>query len=305
VPLAHRKFAGDMAAAITQSIFNLVGTKPPASGEKRPREHEDEMVEVGFEQDDIADDMIAFGVISNGTVHVVARSVPDNLTAPEIFWPDAKDFYLQLRALYELDRKSHGDQYSLYLTMLHGWARTLPLHVLIGKKYRTPILRLPHSGFYFWTQTESEEANFAITGMKFYFSTEGQCKSALDIIKAKNVALKNANPTGQISKAITMQYPDGQPIRLPDKSGKLCKEFIKLPFLQFGTSPRCTHDLSCTYDYVSTWYMGSHTRLSRSHPPLLPPPSLGYNNTTARRMHLIVQLTPKGGYRTTPTPLLL
>jgi len=155
------------------------------------------------------------------------------------------------------------------------------------------------SGFYFWTQTESEEANFAITGMKFYSGTEGQCKSARDILEAKNVALKNANPTGQISKAITMRYPDGQPMRLLDGSGKLRKEFIKLPFLLFGTSPRCTHGLSCAYDYVSTWYTGSHTRLPHSHSSLLPPPSLRYNNTAAHRMHSIARLTPKG---TAPPP---
>ena len=47
-----------MAAALTQSIFNLVGTKPPASEEKCPREHEDEMVEVELEEDDIANDML-------------------------------------------------------------------------------------------------------------------------------------------------------------------------------------------------------------------------------------------------------
>jgi len=90
-------------------------------------------------------------------------------------------------------------------------------------------------------------------------------------------------------------------MRLPDGSGKLHKEFIKLPFLLFGTSPRCTHGSSCAYDYVSTWYTGSHTRLPHSHPPLLPPPSLRYNNTAAHRMHSIVQLTPKG---TAPPPPL-
>jgi len=61
VPLADRKFAVDMAAALTQSMFNLVGTKLPASGEKRHREHEDEMVQVELEENDIADDMLALG----------------------------------------------------------------------------------------------------------------------------------------------------------------------------------------------------------------------------------------------------
>jgi len=105
--------------------------------------------------------------VSNEKVHVVAKSVSFDLTAPEIFWPDEKDFYLQLRVLYELDRKSRGDQYLLYFTVLRGWARTLPLHVLVSGKSLTPILRFSPSGFYFWTQSESEEAKFAITDMKF------------------------------------------------------------------------------------------------------------------------------------------
>jgi len=36
----------------------LVRTKPPASEEKCPREHKDEMVEVELEEDDIANDML-------------------------------------------------------------------------------------------------------------------------------------------------------------------------------------------------------------------------------------------------------
>jgi len=189
-------------------------------------------------------------------------------------------------------------QYRFNKTKQH----TLPLHVLINEMYLTPILRFSPSGLYFWTQTESEEANFAITGMKFYFGTEGQCKSTRDIIEAKNLALKNANPTGQLSKAITTRYPDGQPMRLLDGSGKLRKEFIKVPpFLLFDTSPRCTHGLSCAYDYVSTWYTGSHTRLAHSYPSLLPPPSLGYNNTAVHGVYSIVRLTPNG--TAPPSPL--
>jgi len=64
---------------------------------------------------------------------------------------------------------------------------------------------------------------------------EGQCKSVFHILEEKNNALKLANPTGQFSTALTIRLTDGAPMRTA--TGKLRKEFVKVPFLFFSEYP--------------------------------------------------------------------
>mmetsp|Transcript_84336 Transcript_84336/g.136712 ORF Transcript_84336/g.136712 Transcript_84336/m.136712 type:complete len:303 (-) Transcript_84336:326-1234(-) len=235
-PLADRKSAVEGAEAMITSMLKLYGTNASAAGGKRAREAEDEMEEVELEEDDFDEDMLALDEITQETVHEVVVTFPVNLTEPEKFWKIQEGgFYENLRRLYQGDRQATGDRYSLIFQVARGWTRTLPLHILIGEKYLLKILALDPMSFYFFVENESAEADFAIRSIKFTFCGDQACQSARAIREEKNNALKHANPTGQIAKAITMRLPDGTPMRVA--GGKLRKEFIKVPFLIFG--PGC------------------------------------------------------------------
>jgi len=127
----------------------------------------------------------------------IVQVFPVNLTQLEQLWKTEVAFYEKLRKLYQPERQTPGDKNSLYFTVARGWTRILPLHILIGDKYLTPILRLEPLSFFFFVESESTEADFAIRAIKFTFRGEGQCKSARHILEEKNNALKLANPTGQ------------------------------------------------------------------------------------------------------------
>jgi len=231
MPLADQNFAFQRAEALTKAMVHLLG---PVSS-KRVREdegEEDEMEEVELEEDDLDADMLALEGITNETVNAVAQMYPANLTEPEKLWKNEAAFYEKLRQLYQPELQTPGDKYSLYFTVAHGWTRTLPLHILIGDKYLTPILRLEPLSSFFFVEPESTEADFAIQAIKFNFRGEGLCKSARHILEEKNNALKLANPTGQFSTALTMRLADGAPMRTA--TGKLRKEFVQVPFLFFS-----------------------------------------------------------------------
>jgi len=171
---------------------------------------------------------------------------------------------------------------------------------LISDKYLTPILRLEPLSFFFFVESESTEADFAIRAIKFTFCGEGQCKSARHILEKKNNALKPANPTDQFSTALTMRLPDGAPMRTA--AGKLRKEFVKLPFLFFSKYPLCgTHNNYLLCDHINARRKSARETITHIHPALTASPLLGCNNTTAQCLNMSAQLT----FNTTKPPLNL
>ena len=131
-----------MAAAMTKSMLDLGGIEQAVAGGKRGREPEVEMEEEELEEDDIENDMLALDEITDETVHVEAvKTYPIHLTKPETFsgWKIEEQFY---------------DQCDKY------WAR---------------IMLLEPSYFYFFVDTESTEADFAITGFKLSFRGQKTC----------------------------------------------------------------------------------------------------------------------------------
>ena len=155
MPLVDRKFAVDRAAALTKSMSNLLGPAANTVGSKRARDQvgaEDVMEEVELEEDDMDEDLLALEGLANETVHEVVKSFPPNLIDPEKVWPLEAAFYEKLRKLYQPDLLLSGDKYSLYFTVVRGWTRTLPLHILIGDKYLTAILLLDPLSFFFFVE---------------------------------------------------------------------------------------------------------------------------------------------------------
>jgi len=142
MPLVDRKCAVDRATALIKSMSNLLGPAANAVGNKRARDPvgvEDVMEEVELEEDDMDEDLLALEGLANEIVHEVVKSFPANLTDPEKVWPLEATFYEKLRTLYQPDLLLSGDKYSLYFTVVRGWTRTLPLHILIGDKFLTAI----------------------------------------------------------------------------------------------------------------------------------------------------------------------
>ena len=167
--LADRKFAVQRAEALTKSMVHLLG--PVRSKRAREQEgEEDEMEEMELEDDDLDADMLALEGITNETVHDVLQVYPVNLTEPEKLLKTEVVFYEKLKKLYQPEHQTPGDKYSLYFTVARGWTRILPLHILIGDKYLTPILRLEPLSFFFFVESEStSEADFAIRAIMFTF----------------------------------------------------------------------------------------------------------------------------------------
>jgi len=232
----------------------------------------------------------------------IVQVFPVNLTQLEQLWKTEVAFYEKLRKLYQPERQTPGDKNSLYFTVARGWTRILPLHILIGDKYLTPILRLESLSFFFFVESESTEADFAIRAIKFTFRGEGQCKSARHILEEKNNALKLANPTGQFSTALTMRLPDGAP--MCTATGKLRKEFVKVPFLFFSESlyPLCgTHNNSLPCDHTNARRKSARKTITHIHPALTASPLLGCNNITAQCLNMSAQQT----FNTTKPPLNL
>jgi len=249
MPLVDRKSAVKSAAALTKSMLSLLGPDANTVGSKRARDQvgaEDVMEEVELEEDDTEEDLLALEGLANETVYEVVKSFPPNLIDPEKVWPLEAAFYEKLRNLYRPDIMLLGDKYSLYFSVVRGWTRTLPLHILIGDKYLTAILLPDPLSFFCFVEKESTEAAFAIKAMKFTFRGEVACQGARRIFTGKNETLKKANPTGQFPQAFTMQFPDGTPLRTAD--GKLRKEFITVPFLSFGAYLPCfLHTCVCLF----------------------------------------------------------
>jgi len=155
MPLADRKFAVDRTAALTKSMSNLLGLDANTVGSKRAQDPvgaEDVMEEVEFEEDDMDEDLLALKGLANETVHEVVKSFPPTLIDPKKVWLLQAAFYEKLRKLYQPDLLLSGDKYSLYLTVVRGWTRTLPLHILIGDKYLTEILLLDLLSFFFFVE---------------------------------------------------------------------------------------------------------------------------------------------------------
>jgi hypothetical protein len=126
-------------------MSNLLGPAANALGKKRARDPvgaEDVMEEVELEEGDMEEDLLALEGLANETVHEVVKSFPPNLIDPEKVWPLEATFYEKLKKLCQPDLLLSGDKYSLYFTVVRGWTRTLPLHILIGDKYLTAILLL-------------------------------------------------------------------------------------------------------------------------------------------------------------------
>ena len=145
MPLVDRKCAVDRAAALIKSMSNLLGPTANTVGSKRARDPvgaEDVMEEVDLEEDDMDEDLLALEGLANETVHEVVKTFPPNLIDPPKVWPLEAPFYEKLRKLYQADLQLPGDKYSLYVTVVRGWTRTMPLHILIGDKYLTAILLL-------------------------------------------------------------------------------------------------------------------------------------------------------------------
>ena len=145
MPLVDHKSAVDRAEALIKSKMTLLGHDPAAASSKRawePGDTDDEMEEEELEENDIDADMLALEEIANETAHQVVKTFPVNLTEPEKLWTTEVGFYEKLRNLYQPGQQTSGDRYSLYFTVACGWARTLPLHILIGDKYLINILRL-------------------------------------------------------------------------------------------------------------------------------------------------------------------
>jgi hypothetical protein len=143
--LVDRKCAVDRAAALIKSMSNLLGPTANTVGSKRARDPvgaEDVMEEVDLEEDDMDEDLLALEGLANETVHEVVKTFPPNLIDPPKVWPLEAPFYEKLRKLYQADLQLPGDKYSLYVTVVRGWTRTMPLHILIGDKYLTAILLL-------------------------------------------------------------------------------------------------------------------------------------------------------------------
>jgi len=181
MPLVDRNIAVDRAEALIKSMLNLLRHDAVAAGSKRARENEDtddEMEEMELEGDDIDADMLALEEIANEIVHEVVKTFPVNLTEPERVWTLEMGFYEKLRKLYQPEYQTLGDRYSPHLNVARGWARTLPLHVLIEDKYLIQILQLDPLSFFLFVEKDSVEADFAIRAIKFTFCSDGQCKSS-------------------------------------------------------------------------------------------------------------------------------
>jgi len=218
------------------------------------------------------------------------KSFPPNLIDPEKVWPLEAAFYEKLRNLYRPDVMLLGDKYSLYFSVVRGWTRTLPLHILIGDKYLTAILLPDPLSFFCFVEKESTEAAFAIKAMKFTFRGEVACQGARRILTGKNETLKKANPTGQFPQAFTMQFPDGTPLRTAD--GKLRKEFITVPFLSFGAYLPCfLHTCVCLFCLYNSACKRAHTMIVHTYSHVTAPPPLRYNNTIALCLNSSVQFT--------------
>jgi len=162
----------------------------------------------------------------------------------------------KLRKLYQPKHRTPGDRYSLYLTVASGWARTLPLHVLIGDKYLIQILQLDPLSFLFFVEKDTVEADFAIRAIKFTFRSDGPCKTTRKILDEKNTVLKHANPTGQFAKALTMRFPDGAPMRTTE--GTLRKAFIQVIFLMFSEYPLYYKHTSAVPEHVCATNIQCH-----------------------------------------------
>jgi len=195
-------------------MSSLLGPVVNAVGHKRTRDLvgvEDVMEEVELEEDDMDEDLLAMDGLANEIVHEVVKSFPANLTDPEKVWPLETTFYEKLRKLYQPDLTLSGDKYSLYFTVVRGWTRTLPLHILIGDKYLTEILLLDPLSFFFFVEKESIEAAFAIKGIKFMFRSEMACQGALRILTGKNETLKKATRRASFQHRSPCGFQMGHP----------------------------------------------------------------------------------------------